>query len=131
MINKNSCYSFLFLLMIFFNHNGVFAQQSPAMYIGAAYYPNQLSKAEIEIDAQLMKQAGFNVARMGDLVWSSMEPEEGKYNFTWLHVAVDILSKYGIKTFLATPTSAIPKWMYDKHPDIMQITATGEHKPYG
>jgi len=131
MVNKNSCYSFLFLLMIFFNHNGVFAQQSPAMYIGAAYYPHQLSKAEIEIDAQLMKQAGFNVARMGDLVWSSMEPEEGKYNFTWLHEAVDILSKYGIKIFLATPTSAIPKWMYDKHPDIMQITAAGEHKPYG
>ena len=130
-MKKFSCFSFLFLLFLFLPQIYILAQQSPAMYIGSAYYPNQLSKAEIEKDAQLMQQAGFNVARIGDLVWASMEPEEGKFNFTWLHEAIDILSKYGIKTFLATPTSAIPKWMYDKHPEIMQITASGEHKPYG
>lgn len=56
------------------------------MYIGAAYYPKQLSI---------------------------------------------MLSKYGIKTFLASPTSAIPYWMYDKNQNIMQITAAGENKPYG
>jgi beta-galactosidase len=101
------------------------------MPVGAAYYPNNLSAAQIEADALLMQKAGFKFARMGDLVWSSFEPEEGKYNFTWLHTAVNILAKHGIKTFLATPTSAIPKWMYDKHPDMMQITAAGERKPYG
>ena len=101
------------------------------MFIGSDYYPNTSPKAEIVKDAELMKQAGFNVARLGDLVWDLMELQEGRYDFSWLHSAVDILSKAGVKTFLATPTAAIPKWMYDKHPEIMQLTATGERKPYG
>ncbi|MEI7677145.1 MAG: beta-galactosidase [Bacteroidales bacterium] len=104
--------------------------QTP-MYVGAAYYPNGLTAQQVEIDAKLMKQAGFNVARMGDLVWDSMEPQEGVYDFSWLTNAVQILSKSGVKSFLATPTAAIPKWMYDKHPDIMQVTASGERKPFG
>ncbi|MEI8202451.1 MAG: beta-galactosidase, partial [Bacteroidota bacterium] len=41
------------------------------------------------------------------------------------------LANNGIESFLATPTAAIPKWMYDKHPEIMQVTATGERKPFG
>lgn len=105
--------------------------QSSNMWVGSAYYPNNLSKEEITRDAVLMQQAGFTVARMGDLLWSSFEPKEGVYNFKWLHDVVNILAKHGIKSFLATPTAAIPKWMYDKHPAIMQITASGERKPYG
>ena len=109
-----------------------FAQtKSEPMYVGSAYYPNGLTEKEVEADAQLMKQAGFTVARLGDLVWDSMEPQEGVYDFSWLTDAVQILSKSGVKSFLATPTAAIPKWMYDKHPDIMQVTATGERKPFG
>jgi len=104
---------------------------SPVMYVGADYYPNKSDKSVVEKDAQLMKQAGFNVARMGDLVWDLMEPEEGKYDFSWLHSAVDLLENAGVESFLATPTTAIPKWLYDKHPDIMQVTASGERKPYG
>jgi len=120
---------FIIILLMKFS---ILSSQTPStMYVGAAYYPNDLSESEIEKDAQLMKQAGFNVARIGDLVWSSIEPQEGKFNFKWLHNAIHILSKYGIKTFLATPTAAIPKWMYDKHPQIMQVTALGERKPYG
>ena len=101
------------------------------MFVGSAYYPNNLSKQQIEEDAKLMKLAGFTVARMGDLVWDSMEPTEGKYDFSWLNYAVNTLANNGIHSFLATPTAAIPKWMYDKHPEIMQVTASGERKPFG
>jgi beta-galactosidase len=101
------------------------------MFIGSDYYPNKSSKDEIEKDAELMKQAGFNVARLGDLVWDLMEPQEGLYDFSWLHSTVNVLSKAGVKSFLATPTAAIPKWMYDKHLEIMQVSASGERKPYG
>ena len=41
------------------------------------------------------------------------------------------LTTYQIKTLLCTPTAAIPKWMFDEHPDIMQVTETGQRKPYG
>lgn len=122
-----------FTTSIFAAKDKVSDKQNPVqpMFIGSYYYPNKSSKAEIEKDAELMKLAGFNVARLGDLVWDLMEPQEGQYDFLWLHSAVDILSKAGVKSFLATPTAAIPKWMYDKHPEIMQVTATGERKPYG
>lgn len=101
------------------------------MYIGSAYYPNRLSRAEVETDARLMKQAGFTVARMGDLVWDLMEPREGRYEFAWLRQAVEILAGAGLKSFLCTPTASIPKWMHDRHPDIMQLTAGGQQKPFG
>lgn len=127
---KNNQKKFLIPLFFIFCQF-IQAQQTPAMYIGAAYYPNRSEKSVIEKDAQLMHQAGFNMVRMGDLVWDLMEPKEGAYDFSWLHTAVDILSKNGVESFLATPTAAIPKWMYDKHPDIMQLTASGERKPFG
>lgn len=104
---------------------------STPMFVGAAYYPNYSSAETVKQDARLMKQAGFTVARMGDLVWDLMEPTEGNYDFRWLSAAVSTLSENGVESFLATPTAAIPKWMYDKHPDIMQVTATGERKPFG
>jgi beta-galactosidase len=130
-MNKSNTILFFFTILFFCNGSIVNAQQSNTMYIGSAYYPNQLSSVEIEKDARLMESAGFNMVRIGDLVWSSMEPSEGKYEFTWLHKAIQILSSHGIKVMLATPTAAIPKWMYDKHPEIMQITANGIPKPYG
>ena len=120
--------SFLFVITCL----SAFSQSAvDKMFVGSAYYPNNLSKQQVEEDARLMKLAGFTVARMGDLVWDSMEPTEGKYDFSWLNYAVNSLANNGIESFLATPTAAIPKWMYDKHPEIMQITATGERKPYG
>lgn len=121
--------SFLFVITCF----SAFSQSAVnKMFVGSAYYPNNLSKLQIEEDAKLMKLAGFTVARMGDLVWDSMEPTEGKYDFSWLKFSVNELANNGIESFfLTTPTAAIPKWMYDKHPEIMQITATWERKPFG
>ncbi len=101
------------------------------MYIGSAYYPNKSGRAVVETDALLMKQAGFNVARMGDLVWHLMEPREGQYEFSWLRDAVEILAASGVESFLSTPTACVPKWMHDKHPEIMQVTASGQRKPFG
>ncbi len=105
--------------------------QSQNFHYGSCYYPEQVSHEQVRQDAILMKEAGFNVARMGDFAWYEMESEPGIYTFDWLKNAVNTLAEQGIESILCTPTAPIPKWMYDKHPDIMQVTADGRKKPYG
>ena len=107
------------------------AAMSQNFYYGSCYYPEQVSREQVMKDARLMKEAGFNVARMGDFAWHEMEAKPGIYTFDWLKFAVNSLAEEGIKSILCTPTAAIPKWMYDKHPEIMQVTADGQRKPYG
>lgn len=101
------------------------------VYVGAAYYPEHVDKAQVEKDARLMREAHFNLARMGDFAWHSMEPKEGQFTLEWLDDAIQTLSRHGIKSLLCTPTAAIPKWMHDAHPDIMIMGADGNRKPYG
>lgn len=107
----------------------IYGQQK--FYYGSAYYPEQLTKERIVEDAQLMHTAHFNMVRMGDFAWFDMEPAPGQYQFEWLKFAVDQMAAKGIVSMLCTPTAAVPKWMSDKHPDVMQITANGVRKPYG
>ena len=101
------------------------------VYVGAAYYPEHVDSAQVEKDARLMEEAHFNLARMGDFAWHSMEPKEGQFALEWLDNAIETLSHHGIKSLLCTPTAAIPKWMHDAHPDIMITGADGNRKPYG
>ncbi|MEY8720348.1 beta-galactosidase [Bacteroides stercorirosoris] len=110
---------------------GCFISIRGQVYIGSAYYPEHVDSKQVEKDACLMKEACFNVARMGDFAWHNMEPENGKFTFEWLDHAVQILSQYGIQSLLCTPTAAIPKWMHDAHPEIMIMGADGKRKPYG
>ena len=39
----------------------------------------------------------MNVMRIGEFAWSRMEPEEGHYDFDWLHRVVDKLGAAGIR----------------------------------
>ncbi|MCW1309718.1 MAG: beta-galactosidase [Candidatus Nanoarchaeia archaeon] len=95
------------------------------MFYGSDYYPEHWPEERWEIDARLMHEAHMNIVRMAEFAWSKIEPEEGKYDFKWLDKAIDILSKYGIKVVLGTPTAAPPKWLIDKYPDILPIDANG------
>ncbi|WP_195654412.1 beta-galactosidase [Bacteroides sp. 1001136B_160425_E2] len=101
------------------------------MYVGSAYYPEQLSKERIDKDASLMQEAHLNMVRIGDFAWSSLESEDGNFSFEWMDNAIHTLQKKGIQTLLCTPTAAIPKWMCDVHPDIMQVQVDGQRKAYG
>ncbi|WP_418458961.1 beta-galactosidase [Bacteroides sp.] len=110
---------------------GGFISVHGQIYTGAAYYPEQTDKEQVEKDARLMKEAHFNIARMGDFAWHSMEPKDGVFTLEWLDHAIRTLSQHGIQSLLCTPTAAIPKWMHDAHPDIMIMGADGQRKPYG
>lgn len=100
-------------------------------FAGAAYYPDQLGKEQIMKDAKMMQDANFNLVRMGDFSWYNMEHKNNSFTFEWLDFVINELYKNGIQTLLATPTAAVPKWLYDAHPEIMQITQDGKSKTYG
>lgn len=100
-------------------------------FVGVAYYPEQSGKEQIIKDAKIMQEAHFNIVRMGDFAWYNMEPKDNSFSFEWLDFTINEMYKNGIQTLLATPTAAIPKWLYDAHPEIMQISQDGKSKTYG
>jgi len=101
------------------------------MYYGVDYYPEQWPENEWEKDAQLMSQANINIVRMAEFAWSKIESKEGEFNFEWLDKVINILANYGIKVILGTPTATPPKWLIDKHPDILPIDYNGNKLGFG
>jgi hypothetical protein len=45
---------------------------------GAAYYHEYQTEPRLERDLDLMVEAGFTVIRVGESVWSTWEPENGR-----------------------------------------------------
>ena len=94
---------------------------------GGDYNPEQwLDCPEIlEEDIRLMKEAGVNCVTLGVFSWAVLEPEEGVYDFDWLEKIIDDLGREGIQVVLATPSGAMPHWLTQKYPEVMQVQADG------
>ncbi len=100
-------------------------------YLGAAYYPEDWPLEQLDQDIALMREAGMNVMRVGEFAWSRMEPEEGQYDFDWLHLVVDKLGEAGIATILGTPTCTPPVWLTGRHPEVLFIREDGTPCTHG
>ncbi len=100
---------------------------------GGDYNPEQwLDYPEIlEKDIEYMKEAHINVVSLGIFAWASLEPEEGKYEFSWLEERINTLYENGISVFLSTPSGGKPKWMSDKYPEILRVDETRHRDFYG
>lgn len=100
---------------------------------GADYNPDQwMDSPEIlEKDIELMKKAGCNVMSIGIFGWSVMEPEEGKYDFSFYDKVINNLYENGIMTILATPSGARPAWMSKKYPEVLRTNEDGIHNLHG
>lgn len=111
------------------------------MYFGVDYHPEQWvypyggtkenPEGAWERDAELMASIGVNVVRLGEFTWGLCEPEEGKYQFEWLERVMELMSRFGIKVVLATPTAAPPVWLARKHPEILPVDERGLIKREG
>ncbi|MBR4910120.1 MAG: beta-galactosidase [Clostridia bacterium] len=88
-------------------------------YLGAAYYPEDWDEREIDKDIEKMLAIGINVARIGEFAWRKMEPEDGVFDFSWLHNVVDKLKSAGIGVIIGTPTATPPVWLTKKYPDML------------
>lgn len=100
-------------------------------YFGVDYYPEQWPEERWTIDAQLMKEAGFNVVRLAEFAWSRMEPTERHYDFDWLDRAITILQSHGIQVVLGTPTASAPPWLMKKDEGLFRVREDGQRVTFG
>lgn len=98
---------------------------------GAAFYDEYRVAGTLERDLDLMAEAGFSAIRVGESVWSTWEPEPGRFALDWLEPVLDGAASRGIDVVLGTPTYAIPQWLQRMHPEIAAEDATGRRVPWG
>jgi beta-galactosidase len=85
----------------------------------------------IDEDFRLMEKTGSNTFSIGIFAWSSLEPEEGRFEFAWLDDIMNRLAAHGFHAFLATPSGGKPRWMSEKYPEVRRINRAGQREPHG
>lgn len=98
---------------------------------GAAYYHEYQPRDRLKIDLDLMAEAGFTVIRVGESVWSTWEPENGRFDLDWLQPVLDGAHERGISVILGTPTYAVPPWLARQYPEIAGERADGRRVGWG
>lgn len=92
---------------------------------GAAYYDEYMPYDRLQQDVAMMKKAGINTVRIAESTWSTCEPQEGVFDFSYVERVMDAMEEAGINVIIGTPTYAIPTWMVKSHPDVMAETVKG------
>jgi beta-galactosidase len=112
------------------NTNQFFKENDP-MHFGVYYYPEQWPEEDWEIDIKKIASLGFDFTHFGEFAWAKMEPEEGKYDFSWLDKAINLAAKNNIKVILCTPTATPPVWLTNKFPEILMVNSEGTTIQHG
>jgi beta-galactosidase len=99
--------------------------------LGVCYYPEHWSEDVWAEDARRMAETGLTWVRIGEFAWSRMEPEPGRFDFGWLDRAIGTLADAGLKVVLGTPTATPPRWVVDRHPDMLAVDAQGRPRGFG
>lgn len=92
------------------------------LFYGVAYYDEYMPEDRLAKDIALMRETGINVVRIAESTWSTLEPEEGQYNFYHIDRVLEAMHEAGIAVIVGTPTYAVPAWLAAKHPDILVTT---------
>jgi beta-galactosidase GanA len=100
-------------------------------YLGAAYYPEAWPPEQVDEDVRLMLDAGLNAVRTAEFAWSSMEPEEGRFELGWLRRVVEKLGEAGIATIMCTPSCTPPAWLTEKYPEVVIVNHAGVRAQHG
>lgn len=100
---------------------------------GGDYNPEQwLDTPEIlKQDIEYMKAAHINEVILGVFSWSTLEPQEGVFEFGWLKQILDNLYENEISVMLSTPSAARPKWLADTYPEVLRVNADRTKNLFG
>src|SRR5829696_9177508 len=122
----------LSFLLLFAVMQSAVAQQAkiPQLLYGVAYYDEYMPYERLDKDVQMMKDAGINVVRIAESTWSTVEPQDGIFDFIHIDRVLNAMHKGGISVIIGTPTYAVPTWLVRKHPDVLAITPHGPNR-YG
>jgi len=119
----------LSLFLAVSSHISAQIKQDKLLY-GVAYYDEYMPYDRLDKDIKMMKAANINVVRIAESTWSTVEPQEGVYDFSHIDRVLDAMHKAGIHVIIGTPTYAVPTWLAKKYPDVLAITARGQNQ-YG
>lgn len=101
------------------------------MYLGSAWYPEHWDETRWTRDLELMREAGMNVARIGEYAWCRLEPQEGRFELDWLERVIDLAAEYGVAVVLGTPSDAPPAWLTQKYPEVLRKDEHGRLCQHG
>jgi len=99
--------------------------------LGTCYYPEHWPQAQWKEDAKRMADLGLKIVRVGEFAWSRFEAKPGHLIFDWMDQAVDILAEQDLEIVMCTPTATPPRWMVDKHPDMLAVDGNGHVRKFG
>jgi beta-galactosidase len=99
--------------------------------LGTCYYPEHWPQGQWKEDAKRMADLGLKIVRVGEFAWSRFEAMPGKLTFDWMDQALDTLGAEGLNVVMCTPTATPPRWMLDKHPDMLAVDAGGHVRKFG
>lgn len=102
------------------------------MRFGITFYPDQWPESYWDEAFAKIKEIGFTLVRFNEMGWSMIEPEEGKFDFSYLDKAFSICKKYNLKVVLGTGAAQAPQWLIERFPDILPVANDGQiHPEYG
>lgn len=101
------------------------------MYFGVDYYPEQWEPGMLDEDLDRIVELGCNVIRIGEFAWHLMEPEKGKFDFSFFDRVIAAAGRRGLSVIFGTPTAALPAWLAHAHPDILSQSESGVPRAYG
>ena len=99
--------------------------------LGTCYYPEHWPEEIWAEDARRMADLGLTWVRIGEFAWTKLEPAPGDLRLDWLERAIATLQGAGLKVVLGTPTATPPRWMLDRHPDMLAVDAQGRPRGFG
>jgi beta-galactosidase len=97
---------------------------------GVAYYDEYMPYDRLDQDVAMMKAAGINVVRIAESTWSTLEPQEGVFDFSHVDRVLNAMHKASIQVIIGTPTYAVPTWLVRKYPAVLATTNRGANQ-YG
>ena len=101
------------------------------MRIGVDYYPEHWDKDMWKSDVRLMAETGVKIVRLAEFAWCRLEPADGIFDFGWLDEAIRLFADNGIEVIIGTPTNCPPRWLCEKHPEILPVGDNGRTNPIG
>ncbi|MDF2523149.1 MAG: beta-galactosidase, partial [Clostridiales bacterium] len=82
-------------------------------------------------DTRLMNLSHCNTMSVGIFSWAALEPEEDRFDFSWLDEIMDRLAAESAYAVLATPSGARPAWLSQKYPEVLRTNAKRQKNLHG
>ncbi len=99
--------------------------------LGVCYYPEHWPKDLWREDLQRMLDNGLEVVRVAEFAWSTVEVEEGVFDYSFWDEFLDLAEEMGMKVIMGTPTATPPAWLTKKYPEVLNCDINGNVYHHG